>query len=364
MSRLFRTSDRYVARAIVWGVMGAWAVLLMLDVVLAFAAEVGRTGGGYTVTHAIGYTLYSIPRRLYALYPSAAVVGSLLGLGGLAASSELTALRAAGLSRLRLCLSAAMPLLALTVAMVLVGETLGPMGEQRAQALAASARSSDLIIASYSGIWVREGNVFINVGQGLARGSGPDTYVELGNLRMYDFDERGELQSIALAERAEYRAEGWTLGDVRRTRFEGRQATLEVVPEERWNTNLDAGILAASVVRPRYMTTAQLGTMVDYLRSNQSDPGEFEVAYWARWFYPVNVLALCLAAMPFAFGQLRSGGFGKRLFAGIVFGLAFFLLDRLAINLASVYGIDLRLAHLIAPVGVLAASWLMFYRRV
>ena len=39
------------------------------------------------------------------------------------------------------------------------------------------------------------------------------------------------------------------------------------------------------------------------------------------WFYAFNVLALCLAAVPFAFGTLRSGGLGKRLFIGIVFAL-------------------------------------------
>jgi len=39
------------------------------------------------------------------------------------------------------------------------------------------------------------------------------------------------------------------------------------------------------------------------------------------------VLALCLAAIPFAFGSLRSGGAGKRLFMGIMFALAFWLLQ-------------------------------------
>lgn len=361
--RVLRTSDLYIARAVVVGVAGAWAVLLALDLVLAFADQIRRTGEGYTAMHALAYTAWSVPRRLYALFPSAAVVGSLLGLGGLAATSELTALRAAGLSRLRICAGAALPLALLTGGMVVVGETAGPVGEQRAQALAASARSSDILIAAYSGVWVREGSTFINVGRGFARGSGADAWVELEDVRLYDFDDEGRLLSIAAAERAEYRAEGWLLDNVRRTRFGERSAQLEEVASERWDTALDAGILAASVVRPRYMNTAQLGAMVRYLEANQSDPGEFAQAYWARWFYPLNVLALCLAAMPFAFGQLRLGGFGKRLFAGIVFGLAFFLFDRLATDIADVYGIDPRLGHLVAPTLVLVVSWLLFYRR-
>ena len=63
------------------------------------------------------------------------------------------------------------------------------------------------------------------------------------------------------------------------------------------------------------------------------------------------------------FSGLRSGGFGKRLFAGIVFGLAFFLMQRLAVNLASVYSYDLRLAFAVPPLLVLGLSWLLFHRR-
>ena len=55
-----------------------------------------------------------------------------MGLGQLAASSELTALRALGLSRRRLSLAVAAALALLTGLMVINGETLGPSGQRRA----------------------------------------------------------------------------------------------------------------------------------------------------------------------------------------------------------------------------------------
>ena len=55
----------------------------------------------------------TIPSRAYTLFPTAAVIGVLLGLGQLAASSELTVLRALGLSRKRLSVSVALSLLLL-----------------------------------------------------------------------------------------------------------------------------------------------------------------------------------------------------------------------------------------------------------
>lgn len=359
-----RLHDRYVARAVLASLLMAWAVLLGFDLIVTFASELDELGeGGYTAGHAALYTLYTLPRRAYTLFPTAAVIGCLLGLGGLAATSELTALRAAGLSRQRISLGAALSIAVLTAGMAVVGETAGPEGDQRAQALATAAKSQDMILARFSGLWAREGNVFLNARSGVQRGRSGEGWVELEDVRLYEFEPDGRLASLARARLAEHRAGEWTLRDVRRTRFGERSLEVEERAEERWASTLDAGTLAASMVRPRYLSTAQLGTTIDQMRRNGIDPGPYAVTYWERWFYPLNVLALCLAAMPFAFGQLRSGGFGKRLFAGIVFGLAFFLVQRLSVNLATVYRIDLRLAYLGPPLLVLVASRWLFRRR-
>jgi lipopolysaccharide export system permease protein len=75
------------------------------------------------------------------------------------------------------------------------------------------------------------------------------------------------------------------------------------------------------------------------------------------------VLALCLAAIPFAFGTLRSGGYGKRLFMGIVFALGFWMLQSMAVQMAGVFRFDYRIAFALPPVIMLAVSWWLFKRR-
>jgi lipopolysaccharide export system permease protein len=74
-------------------------------------------------------------------------------------------------------------------------------------------------------------------------------------------------------------------------------------------------------------------------------------------------LALCLAAMPFAFGSLRNGGVGKRLFIGIVFALGFWLLQTQFVKLAGVYKFDYRVAYLIPSALMLCISSVLFRRR-
>jgi lipopolysaccharide export system permease protein len=75
------------------------------------------------------------------------------------------------------------------------------------------------------------------------------------------------------------------------------------------------------------------------------------------------VLALCLAAVPFAFGSLRSGGYGKRVFVGIVFALGFYVLQLTFSKLAGVYRFDYRIAYAMPPMIMLLVSYLLFRRR-
>ncbi|MFT4178131.1 MAG: LPS export ABC transporter permease LptG [Thermomonas sp.] len=358
-----RLHDSYIARAVVTSVLLAWAVLLGLDVVLAFPDELDDIGkGAYTANHAIAAVGLSIPWRAYNLFPTAAVIGSLLGLGQLAASSELTALRALGLSRLRLSVSVALALALLTALMAVNGETLAPWGEERAQAIR-SVRNTNMVMAQYSGLWAREGDMFLNARSGEQKQRGDDRWLELRGVRLFQFEDDGRLKSIASVEMAEHRPGGWLLRNVERTTFGAKSVSRQKVAEERWDSQLDETALASSVTKPRHMHSAALRSSIEYRKRNGLQASDFENVYWSRWFYPLNVLALCLAAVPFAFGSLRSGGQGKRIFIGIVYALGFFLLQKMSTQMAGVFDFDYRIAYAMPPLIMLAVSWLLFHRR-
>jgi len=355
--------DHYIARTVILTVLATWGVLLGLDVILAFAGEFDDLGkGGYTINHAIAATCLTIPWRAYNLFPTAAVIGALLGLGQLAATSELTALRALGLSRRRLSLSVALPLALLTLLMVANGEALAPWGEERAQSLK-SVRNTDLVVAQYSGLWAREGDMFLNARTGEQKSRAGDTWLELRGVRLFQFDGDGRLQSIANVGMAEHRPGGWILRDVERTTFSARSVARTKTAEERWESDLDETALAASVTKPRNMRSGELRDSISYRKRNGLEAGEFEEIYWGRWFYPINVLALCLAAIPFAFGTLRSGGYGKRVFLGIVFALGFWMLQKMSVETARTFRVDYRIAYLIPLVVMMTISILLFRRR-
>lgn len=360
--------DLYISRMVLGSVLLTWAVLIGLDAAISgMLNEMSDIGtGNYDFLAALTNVAYSLPRRAYMLFPTSAVIGALVGLGQLAASSELTVLRALGLSRRRISLSVVLSLVVLTGLMVVSGETLAPWAQRRADTLKAAAKSKDVIVAQYSGLWAREGDVFLNAQTGRERSENGRQWLELNDVRLFELGADGRLTSVTHAGSAEHLKGEWILRNVERIHFDAKSATSTTATEERWTSRLDAAALAAStrnIWRPRYMTAEQLKAGIEYRARNGLDSSEFQEHYWGRWFYPINVMVLCLLAVPFAFGSLRSGGLGKRLFLGIIFSLGFWLVQTQFVRLAGVFKFDYRIAYTIPALVMLTLTVVMFKRR-
>lgn len=362
MWRLKRV-DKMVAIVVLSAVLMTWVLLTGFDAFTAFVGEAGDIGNGnYGLADATVRILLTVPRRAYEMFSNAALIGALLGLGTLAGSGEITALRAAGLSKLRICSSVVVALATLTLAVTVIGETAGPAGEQKAQSLSLQAKSKDVALARGSGLWARDGEAVINAKRGTTQQTPRGLEVRLSDVRVFEFTPTGRLLSIALAKTAEHSRGAWVMQDVRRTRFDGAGATSTVEAMAAWTSGLDPRVLALSIVHPEYLSVRDLRRSIDYLQRNRQDAQVFEVAFWSRVFYPLNVLALAFCAVPFAFGTLRSGGLGKRLFLGIVLAISWYFLQRVVVNFGAVYGMPLALANLL-PVFLLAAISVVYFRR-
>lgn len=351
--------DRLIAISVLSAIGLVWVTLVALDALSAFARELDEIGAGsYTLQTAVTYILLTLPRRFYEIFNTAAVIGAVLGLGALAPTAELTAMRAGGMSKWRISISALAAVAALTAAVVAMGETAGPWGERSAQSLAAGAKSKDAIASGDTGLWAREGDDLFNAKSGRATIGG----VELFDVRVYEFTPEGQLTRITRAERAEHEGGAWTLFGVSRMQFEAERVVTESVATLAWGSTLDPRLLSLSIVRPRYLSAADLDANIRYLERNGLDAAPYESVYWARVFYPLNVLALVLFTLPFAFGALRSGGLAKRLFLGVLVAVGWLLFQRAAVNVAEVYDVDFRVAHGLPALALLALAAVYFRR--
>ncbi|MDH4023020.1 MAG: LptF/LptG family permease, partial [Gammaproteobacteria bacterium] len=67
---------------------------------------------------------------------------------------------------------------------------------------------------------------------------------------------------------------------------------------------------------------------VQYLKQSGLNARRYEVAYWSRIASTLAVPLMCILAVPFVLGPLRSGGAGLRMLAGLGIGLTWFLVSR------------------------------------
>ncbi len=357
---MIRVADRHLALAALSGILLALTALLGMDAVFALIAELADLGKGeYSVGHAFYYVFLTLPRRAINLFPTAAVVGTLLGVGGLAASGELIAYRTAGLSRLRIAMAVVVAGCALMVPIVVLSEVVAPVGERLAHSMRVAAQSDGVAVASGAGIWIRDGDSIVHARRPLASSDGPGGPVRLADVDVFRFDQ-GQLVEAAHAEAGSYDAGVWTMDQVRRSNLGDDRVITEFSERESWKSLLDPALLEAAVARPQSLSTRELKAYVDYMESNGLEAQAYESALWSKLTYPVTTLVIMFAGMPFVFYGLRAGGFGSRLFVGMLLGVGFYYFNRSAGSVGEVYGLSPLLVS-ITPSVVFAAvtTWLL-----
>ncbi|GAB2565313.1 LPS export ABC transporter permease LptG [Dyella jejuensis] len=354
--------DWLIGVTVLGSMLLVWLVLIGLDAMMQFVRQLGFIGrNGYTLSNAIFYVVVTIPRRMYEMFSFAALIGGLLGLGGLASTGELTALRAAGMSRLRIAVSAVGIVAVLIAGVVVMGETVGPWGDQQAQALQLRLRSGGNLGLTSSGLWARDGERIINAKNSTLRTVGDHSFVQLIDVRVFTLTPDGQqLSRFEQANTAEQVGKQWVLDHVRSTTLDDSGVHSQTFTSERWDSRLDPEILQQSLVQPQYLAIRDLQHIIDYKKKNGENTKPYEIPLWSRVMYPLNVLVLVLCAMPFAFGALRSGGLGKRIFMGMILAIGWYFVQKAIVSFGTVYGIPPLLANVLPALLLVAVAWLYF----
>ncbi len=252
------------------------------------------------------------------MLPMAALIGCLVGLGTLASNSELTIMRAAGVSLQRIVWAVMKPMLVLMFAGILVGEYVIPYTETAAQSGRALAQSGNGSQSSKSGLWHRQGHEFIHIN--VVRPDG----VLLGVTR-YDFDENRRLQTASFARQAVFKDNRWILRGVSTTVLHGDEKRSEVITKkgEIWNIQLSPQLLNTVVMEPEALSITGLWSYIHYLQDQGLNSNRYWLAFWTKILQPLVTAALVLMAISFIFGPLRSVTLGQRVFTGVLVGFTF-----------------------------------------
>lgn len=345
--------DRYIGTSVFFGILAVLGIIVGLALLFAFVDELGDLSAAYGVAEAATYVLLSAPRRIYELLPMAALIGCLVGLGSLASSSELTVMRAAGVSLGRIVWAVMKPMLVLVLAGVLIGEYVAPWSENLAQSGRSLAQGGGEAQSSKRGLWHRQGEEFIHVNSVQPGGV-------LYGVTRYRFDAERRLLSASFARRALYQDDHWRLEDVATTRFHAERSEVLKAASERWEVQLSPQLLGTVVQEPDALSLTGLWSYAHYLAEQGLNNGRYWLAFWTKALQPLVTAALVLMAISFIFGPLRSVTLGQRIFTGVLVGFVFRIAQDLLGPSSLVFGFSPLLAVLV-PAGIcaLAGVWLL-----
>ena len=308
--------DQYIASSVLWAFLIVVLVLLGLDFALTFIEQIKKVNDNYTVASLLQVILYRLPGKFAEYVPIASLIGTLMGLGTLAATSELTVMRAAGMPIWRIGFAACQPILLVSLIGLGVSEFVSPVTEQKANLIEKFRGQKSGEFSLTGGVWLKADNRFIYI-------DAADNNGKLYGVEIFT-PQNQKLISVKKAETAEHVADSlWQLNQVSETLFLENRIQVNQFATQDWNISIKPEHLYLASQDPDTLSLSQSLSYQIYLHRQNLDASQYELEFWIVILRPIAAMALVLVALSSVFGPLRSSTMGGRIFSGVLIGLAF-----------------------------------------
>lgn len=306
--------------------------LIMLALIAMFSffdliqelESLGR--GSYGLSKVLLFVILSAPGHVYEIMPVAVLVGCMYSIGQLARHSELIILRVSGISSTGIALSLLKIGLIFTLVTFFVGELITPLSEKMAQRMRIKATDSVIVQDFKSGLWVKDGNSFVNIEEIL-----PDS--TLLNVHIYEFDQEFRLKTNNNAKSGQFADDQWNLKEVTQTHFNKDTNDIKQLETATWRSLIRPELLNVLLVLPEKMSAWNLYSYIKHLSINKQKTTRYEMALWSKLVYPLACMVMIMLALPFGFIQQRASGASTKIFIGIMLGVLYQILNRTFIHL-------------------------------
>jgi lipopolysaccharide export system permease protein len=349
---------RYVSTQVIFSVLLVLLVILSLDLLGSLIEELDEIENEYTFSEAFLHIVLLMPGKLRLWLPFAAMVGCLIGLGSLANNSELTVMRAAGVSTKRVVWIVFRPTLFLIMAAIVLNEYVAPYTDQMAEARKSLLQSGNKVFSYKTGVWNKEGNHYMHFNSVQPGGV-------VHGIALYDFDDERILQKAVFAKKAAYLEQQghWMLQSVTETRITRDATTTHDYRELRWDSKLTPALLDILILEPDQLSSMALLRYARYRDAHDLNSDYYMLEFWRKVFQPLSILSLVLIAISFVFGPLREVTMGYRVFAGVIVGIVFWTIQELLGPASLVYNFS-TVQAVLGPIIVCGLIGMLLLRRV
>jgi lipopolysaccharide export system permease protein len=315
------------------------AMLFMLVLVLLALDLLGRTGDilaypGNGEAELWKYASLRAPQLIQTFLQHSVLLATIFTLAGLNQNSEVTAMKAAGMSAHQILA----PLLLTALAVAVISFTFNERVVTRATATLKVWQDVEYgpipeDVGTRSNVYFNDGNDVLMARE--LTGTGADTV--LTGVSFYERDDRGMITRQVTGNRATYGNPGWLITDaeifnVATTETRRSQVPLLVAQ----GTTL--GQVALRRVDPDAETLFQLADSITALKAAGRRTAELEGRWWHKISGPLAALLMPLLGAVAGFGLARSGHLFARAVIGMALGFAYFVVENAALAMGSFGG--------------------------
>ncbi len=354
------TLSIYIAKRFFWTVARVFMIFFGILMLIDMVEQLRRfSDAGVGLTQAMGLSLMNVPETLYRVLPLILIIGSITMFLGLARSSELVVVRAAGRSGLRflvtpLAVAVALGLVTVAVFNPIVAATSKQYDLARSNL---SRGGGSVLSVADTGLWLRQGGKTGQTVIQAARANLDGT--ELFGVTFQQFDAEGLPAARIEATSARLDAGVWVLTGA-------KTWDLTATNPEQTSRRLPDAVtlpsdLTAESIRDSFGTPSAIAfwALPDYIAGLER--AGFSARAYRLWFQmelaqPLLMVAMVLVAAGFTMRHTRFGGTGRMVLYAMLTGFAIFFLRNFAQALGDSGQIPILIAAWSPPVAAILMS--------
>ncbi len=297
---------------------------------------------------AIEVFLWSLPGIVVLVIPMALLLGVLLAMQRLSGESEITAMKAGGITLVRIVSPLLIAGFVTSVAVLFLQEAVVPVAEDQRTYLINE-------VINHSSTFNRDLTVSAPLPGGgrqltVATSFEPRSQT-LQHVTLVQYNHENRAQQIIFADRARFDADRWTLENASTYHFDpdGRIVSLPATPQTRVEIGEKPTELMKRVSHdnPEEMSRAQIAEIIRSGQLTQQEQRKYTTTYQEKLARPFACFVFTLIAVPFGLGAVRGGG------TSLGFGLAVAIVFVYYV-IATIFSSIGSLALLVAPL----AAWM------
>ncbi len=351
-----RILNRYIRAQVIWSTAVVVFVLIGIESFMEFVGQLSAIGvGHYGILQAFIFVPLQLPTDLYALFPMAGFLGSLIGLGRLASSSQLIVMRSAGVSVAQIAWSVIKAALIMLVVVTFIGEGIAPKLQYEANILKADAMQKGGRLKTLHGVWLRDGNSYVYIG----KVASPK---RIQDIVRFDFDKQEHLLSVSSAKSGKLLGEQWMLSNISKSVLNDKSVKTVQVKQEPLGIMFQPKFFDKEEEDVDQESVVTLFHNIVYRQKTGLVTSQYEYAFWSRIIQPLTTILMICLGIPFIFGSLRSSSMGFRVMTGVIIGFGFYMLNQFFGPITLVYQFPPWLAALTPTVLFLIAYVILLKR--